>query len=61
MVLCLAYEGDNQLDGVPPHLQEMISSYQLSPFITNVGFRFFFFVLVNANDCLDYGFIPYTF
>ncbi|CAK8579525.1 unnamed protein product [Lathyrus sativus] len=36
VVLCLAYEGDNQLDGVPPHLQEMISSYQLSPFITNV-------------------------
>ncbi|CAL5215127.1 unnamed protein product [Lathyrus oleraceus] len=36
VVLCLAYEGDNQLDDVPPHLQEMISSYQLSPFITNV-------------------------
>ncbi|WJX54241.1 hypothetical protein P8452_40148 [Trifolium repens] len=36
VVLCLACEGDNQLDGVPPHLQEFISSYQLSPFITNV-------------------------
>ncbi|CAI8596097.1 unnamed protein product [Vicia faba] len=37
VVLCLANEGDNQLDGVPPHLQEIISSYQLSPFITNVS------------------------
>ncbi|WJX52218.1 hypothetical protein P8452_38354 [Trifolium repens] len=36
VVLCLAYEGDNQLDGVPPHLQDLISSYQLSPFITKV-------------------------
>ncbi|WJX48294.1 hypothetical protein P8452_34880 [Trifolium repens] len=36
VVLCLAYEGDNQLDSVPPHLQEFISSYQLSPFITKV-------------------------
>ncbi|PNX58624.1 tRNA-specific adenosine deaminase-like protein, partial [Trifolium pratense] len=27
VVLCLAYEGDNQLDAVPPHLQEFISSY----------------------------------
>ncbi|XP_045822578.1 tRNA-specific adenosine deaminase TAD3-like isoform X2 [Trifolium pratense] len=36
VVLCLAYEGDNQLDAVPPHLQEFISSYQLSPFITKV-------------------------
>jgi tRNA-specific adenosine deaminase 3 len=38
----LAYEGDNQLDGVPPHLQELISSYQLSPFITKVGLHLFF-------------------
>ncbi|KAJ1407456.1 Cytidine and deoxycytidylate deaminase domain [Sesbania bispinosa] len=36
VVLCLASEGDNQLDNVPPHLQELISSYQLSPFITKV-------------------------
>jgi hypothetical protein len=28
VVLCLAYEGDNQLDGLPPHLQEFIGSYQ---------------------------------
>ncbi|XP_012572158.1 tRNA-specific adenosine deaminase TAD3 isoform X2 [Cicer arietinum] len=36
VILCLAYEGDNQLDHVPPLLQELISSYQLSPFITKV-------------------------
>ncbi|KAI9099579.1 hypothetical protein K1719_024584 [Acacia pycnantha] len=36
VILCLASEGDNQLDSVPPHLQELISSYQLSPFITKV-------------------------
>ncbi|XP_045813021.1 tRNA-specific adenosine deaminase TAD3-like isoform X2 [Trifolium pratense] len=36
VVLCLAYEADNQLDVVPPHLQEFISSYQLGPFITKV-------------------------
>ncbi|XP_027341588.1 tRNA-specific adenosine deaminase TAD3 isoform X3 [Abrus precatorius] len=27
VILCLASEGDNQLDSVPPHLQELISSY----------------------------------
>jgi tRNA-specific adenosine deaminase 3 len=42
VVLCLAYEGDNQLDVVPPHLQELISSYQLSPFITKVGLHLVF-------------------
>ncbi len=60
MVLCLAYEGDDQLDGVPSHLQELVNSYQLSPFITKVGllFLFFFiFTLVNANACVDYGLI----
>ncbi|XP_061353654.1 tRNA-specific adenosine deaminase TAD3 isoform X2 [Gastrolobium bilobum] len=36
VILCLASEGDNQLDNVPPHLQELINSYQLSPFITKV-------------------------
>jgi hypothetical protein len=60
VVLCLACEGDNQLDGVPPHLQEFISSYQLSPFITKVGFLLFFYfshLLMNYKVCLDYGFI----
>ncbi|MED6224528.1 hypothetical protein PIB30_085017 [Stylosanthes scabra] len=36
VILCLAFEGDNQLDSVPPALQELISSFQLSPFITKV-------------------------
>ncbi|KAF7824923.1 putative inactive tRNA-specific adenosine deaminase-like protein 3 isoform X2 [Senna tora] len=36
VILCLASEGDNQLDSIPPHLQELISFYQLSPFITKV-------------------------
>ncbi|QCE09516.1 cytosine deaminase [Vigna unguiculata] len=36
VILCLASEGQDQLDSMPPHLQEMISSYQLSPFITKV-------------------------
>ncbi|RDX81231.1 putative inactive tRNA-specific adenosine deaminase-like protein 3, partial [Mucuna pruriens] len=36
VILCLAPEGNNQLDNMPPHLQEFISSYQLSPFITKV-------------------------
>ncbi|XP_020223190.1 tRNA-specific adenosine deaminase TAD3 isoform X1 [Cajanus cajan] len=36
VILCLASEGNNQLDSMPPHLQELISSYQLSPFITKV-------------------------
>ncbi|MED6159448.1 hypothetical protein PIB30_042455 [Stylosanthes scabra] len=36
VMLCLASEGDNQLDTVPPALQELISSFQLSPFITKV-------------------------
>ncbi|AET05235.2 cytidine/deoxycytidylate deaminase family protein [Medicago truncatula] len=36
VVLCLAYEGGDQLYGVPSHLQELINSYQLSPFITKV-------------------------
>ncbi|KAI4331972.1 hypothetical protein L6164_016916 [Bauhinia variegata] len=36
VILCLASEGDNQLDTVPTHMQELISSYQLSPFITKV-------------------------
>jgi len=54
----MAYEGDDQLVGVPSHLQELINSYQLSPFITKVGLLFFFiFTLVNANACVDYGLI----
>lgn len=69
MVLCLAYEGDDQLCGVPSHLQELINSYQLSPFITKVGLRLFYFILflflcftlVNANVCLDYGLITNAF
>ncbi|XP_015936078.3 tRNA-specific adenosine deaminase TAD3-like [Arachis duranensis] len=36
VILCAASEGDNQLDSVPPALQELISSFQLSPFITKV-------------------------
>ncbi|XP_057457554.1 tRNA-specific adenosine deaminase TAD3 isoform X2 [Lotus japonicus] len=36
VILCLAPEGDDQSDSVPPHLHELISSYQLSPFITKV-------------------------
>ncbi|XP_028806011.1 tRNA-specific adenosine deaminase TAD3 isoform X2 [Neltuma alba] len=36
VILCLASDGDNQLDSVPPHLQGLISSYQLSPFIAKV-------------------------
>ncbi|KOM27547.1 hypothetical protein LR48_Vigan438s000300 [Vigna angularis] len=36
VILCLASEGNDQLDSMPPHLQELISSYQLSPFITKV-------------------------
>ncbi|XP_054816528.1 tRNA-specific adenosine deaminase TAD3 [Prosopis cineraria] len=36
VILCLASEGDSQLDSMPPHLQELIRSYQLSPFITKV-------------------------
>ncbi|CAL0332161.1 unnamed protein product [Lupinus luteus] len=36
VILCLASEGDNQLDSLPPYIHEMISSYQLSPFIAKV-------------------------
>ncbi|KAK7261153.1 hypothetical protein RIF29_27458 [Crotalaria pallida] len=36
VILCLASDGDNQLDSLPPQLHELISSYQLSPFITKV-------------------------
>ncbi|KAL6562746.1 hypothetical protein OROGR_003753 [Orobanche gracilis] len=44
VILCLASEGDNQLDSVPPHLQELISSYQLSPFITKLQSYLLFLV-----------------
>ncbi|KAL2331874.1 hypothetical protein Fmac_019455 [Flemingia macrophylla] len=36
VILCLVSEGNNQFDSMPSHLQELISSYQLSPFITKV-------------------------
>ena len=51
VILCLASEGDDELDSVPPHLQELISSYQLSPFIAKVGSPLSFSVL--AKPCLD--------
>ena len=40
VILCLASEGENQLDSLPPHLQELIASFQLSPFIAKVSLCF---------------------
>ncbi|XP_031282528.1 tRNA-specific adenosine deaminase TAD3 [Pistacia vera] len=36
VILCLAGENDSQLNSIPQDVQELINSYQLSPFITKV-------------------------
>ncbi|KAL5778528.1 hypothetical protein ACOSQ2_009265 [Xanthoceras sorbifolium] len=36
VILCLAGDGENELNSIPEGVQELINSYQLSPFITKV-------------------------
>ncbi|KAH9778498.1 tRNA-specific adenosine deaminase TAD3 [Citrus sinensis] len=36
MILCLADENDNRMNSLPQDVQELVNSYQLSPFITKV-------------------------
>ncbi|XP_020537389.1 tRNA-specific adenosine deaminase TAD3 isoform X2 [Jatropha curcas] len=36
VILCLASENNNQLNNLPHDVQELINSYQLSPFITKI-------------------------
>lgn len=36
MILCLADENDNRTNRLPQDVQELVNSYQLSPFITKV-------------------------
>ncbi|KAK9203954.1 hypothetical protein WN943_014211 [Citrus x changshan-huyou] len=40
MILCLADENDNRMNSLPQDVQELVNSYQLSPFITKVGHPF---------------------
>lgn len=40
IILCLASENENPLDGIPNDVLELINSYQLSAFVTKVGYPF---------------------
>lgn len=40
IILCLASQNENPLDGIPNDVLELINSYQLSAFITKVGYPF---------------------
>ncbi|CAN6555822.1 unnamed protein product [Malus baccata var. baccata] len=41
VILCLASQNGNQLDSIQNDVQELMNSYQLSPFITKVGLSLF--------------------